>query len=123
MAGVFLDAGFTGYGAIAKEVAASNWLTWPFQYLALWAMPKGHDLVDEIANISPLPLLLIHGERDVLVPSAHAAALFAAARPPKQLLRYDGGHIETFAKLENRDAVEYFIRNAVKNWRISRQDG
>lgn len=120
LAGMILDAGFTGYGAIAKQVAASNWLTWPFQYPALWAMPKGNDLVDEIANISPLPLLLIHGERDRDVPYGHAAKLLAAARSPKQLLSYDGGHIETFARPENRDAVEGFIRDAAKGWQASR---
>lgn len=120
LAGIILDTGFTGYGATAKQVAASNWLTWPFQYVAQWVMPKGNDLVDEIPNISPLPLLLIHGERDRIVPYDNAVRLLAAALPPKQLLSYDGGHIETFALPENRDAVEGFISNVARGWQTSR---
>ena len=110
LAGVVLDAGFTGYADIAKKVAAESWLTWPFQYPAYWAMPDGEDLVDEIANLAPLPLLLIHGERDAIVPYAHAESLLAAARSPKRLVSYDGGHIDTFATAENRKVVLAFIR-------------
>ncbi|WP_269619905.1 alpha/beta hydrolase [Zhongshania sp. BJYM1] len=119
LAGVILDAGFTGYGDIAKKVAAGSWLTWLFQYPANWAMPQGDDLVDEIANISPLPLMLIHGRQDLVVPYSHSETLFAAAKQAKQRLSYQGGHIETFSILKNRDAVDAFIRDAAKVWRAS----
>jgi fermentation-respiration switch protein FrsA (DUF1100 family) len=121
LAGVMFDAGFTGYSAIAKTVAASNYVTWPFQYPVAWAMPQGQDLIAEIAEIAPLPLLLIHGNKDSVVPYANVVALYAAAAPPRHLLSYDGGHIETFnhplAGLQNRATVMDFIRKAVARWR------
>lgn len=41
---------------------------------------------DVVENISPRPLLLIHGERDPLIPVSHARELYARAREPKQLI-------------------------------------
>lgn len=123
MAGVILDAGFSRYGDIAQEVAAGNWLTWPFQCLARWGMPDGQDLIDEVAAIAPLPLLLIHGRQDPVVPYAHAVALYEAAQPPRRLLSYDGGHIETFnqtsSAAQNREQLLDFIGAAGKAWRQS----
>ncbi len=39
-----------------------------------------------VSQISPRPLLLIHGEHDLLVPVQQARELYAAARDPKELL-------------------------------------
>jgi fermentation-respiration switch protein FrsA (DUF1100 family) len=40
--------------------------------------------IEAVAEISPRPLLLIHGAADSLIPVSHAHELFAAAREPKQ---------------------------------------
>lgn len=40
---------------------------------------------DFVSEISPRPLLVIHGEYDPLIPVAHARELFDHAREPKQL--------------------------------------
>jgi fermentation-respiration switch protein FrsA (DUF1100 family) len=100
--GVVLDAAIARYSWIARDVAAQSWLTWPFQWPIAWTMPKGYDLLDVVGAISPLPLLVIHGTADEIVPYRHGQALFAAAREPKSFLSYDGPHIGTFADVGNR---------------------
>ncbi len=75
LAGVILDAGFTRYRDIARETAAGHWLTWALQYPAAWAMPKGYDLLDAMPRLPAVPLLLIHGRQDPVVPYHHAKAL------------------------------------------------
>lgn len=53
-----------------------------------------------VARISPRPLLVIHGDRDPLIPLSHARELFANAREPKTLhVIRGGGHV-----LENLNA-------------------
>ena len=60
----------------------------------------------EIALIAPIPLLIVHGEVDEIVPVHHARVLFDAAREPKELwLVPDVGHIQAFAYPANRDAL------------------
>ncbi len=48
------------------------------------------------ALISPTPLLIVHGDRDVYFPSDHADQLFAAAGEPRELWIEQGlGHAES----------------------------
>lgn len=53
------------------------------------------DRFDSIAKIGRVeaPVLILHGERDTIVPVRHGKALYAAAREPKRLKLYEnGGH-------------------------------
>lgn len=51
---------------------------------------------DAAALISPTPLLIVHGDRDLYFPSDHADQLFEAAREPKELWIEAGlGHAES----------------------------
>ena len=43
-----------------------------------------------VGRLAPRPLLIIHGERDDVVPPSDADELFAAAKEPKELWRVDG---------------------------------
>jgi cephalosporin-C deacetylase-like acetyl esterase len=45
-----------------------------------------------VGRISPRPVLMIAGDADEAVPPASARALHAAAREPKQVVWYRGGH-------------------------------
>lgn len=109
LAGVVLDAGFARYSWIAREVAARSPLTWLVQWPAAWSMPDGYDLLDAVAGIHPVPVLLVHGTADDIVPYRHAEALFAAAREPRYLLSYDGPHIGSFRDPEIRRALLAFF--------------
>ncbi|WP_390615524.1 alpha/beta hydrolase [Maricurvus nonylphenolicus] len=110
---VILDSGFTGYRAIAREAAASHWLTWSLQYPVSLVMPGDYDLLDVVGNISPVPLLLIHGTQDRVIPYHHVETLFAAANNPKSKLRFDGPHIATFNDKENQQLVLEFLSRVI----------
>jgi len=69
-----------------------------------------------IAAIAPIPLLMIHGTADRIVPYAHATRLFAAARQPKQLITVEGGrHIGAMMDPKGlyRDALTKFFEDAL----------
>lgn len=44
-----------------------------------------------VAKLSPIPLLLIHGTSDKIVPYSHSQMLLAEAREPKRLVTIEGG--------------------------------
>ncbi len=49
--------------------------------------------VNHIADVTPRPLLLVHGSQDETVPVSHARRLYDTANDPKQLVIIDGaGH-------------------------------
>lgn len=52
---------------------------------------RKHEAADFISLVSPVPLLLVHGSNDELVPLPQADSLFKAAGDPKELVILDGG--------------------------------
>ena len=80
---VITDAAFSSYRAMAEAIAGqigANLVT------DEWA-PK-----DFIGKISPVPLLIVHGTKDEVVPVAQARLLFKTAREPKTLFEVREGH-------------------------------
>lgn len=61
-----------------------------------WAPVPPVPPADAAARISPVPLLIVHGDRDLYFPAEHARQLYAAAREPKELWLIPGmGHAES----------------------------
>jgi uncharacterized protein len=50
-----------------------------------------NEAIDYVRGVSPVPLLLVHGEADELVPKAQARELFETAGDPKELVMLPGG--------------------------------
>ena len=65
-----------------------------------------------VSSLSPIPILFIHGTRDVIVGVEHSRRLYAAARQPKQLEIIEGG---SHAEALFRDTPEDFGR-LVEAW-------
>ena len=65
-------------GALSEEVVA---------VAALSSQTSGTELVSEV---SPRPLLLMHGSADEILPDRCSRDLYARAREPKQILLYEG---------------------------------
>ncbi|MEN8132178.1 MAG: alpha/beta hydrolase [Pseudomonadota bacterium] len=94
---VVAESSFSSYPGILREKMSGLFLTWPFQWLA-WTMTSRYDPVTVVQDIRPVPLLLIHGDKDNTVAIQHAYTLFEAARGNKQLwVVKGGGHISAFA--------------------------
>ena len=89
---LIVDSAFSSYRRIAREKLGAFWLTWPFQWPLSFLVSDQYAAEDVIAQISPIPLLLIQGDADAVVDVSHAQYLFAAAREPKELWIVPGGH-------------------------------
>ena len=59
------------------------------------ATNRGYDPVDFVADIAPVPLLLIHSQDDRIIPYAFNAQLLQAALAPKTLYETSGPHTAT----------------------------
>lgn len=90
--GLITDSAFSSYRRIAREKLGSVWLTWPLQWPLSLLISDRYAAIDVVAEISPIPLLIIHGDEDIVVDASHAQRLFKAAREPKQLWIVPGGH-------------------------------
>ncbi|WP_144777888.1 alpha/beta hydrolase [Marinobacter maritimus] len=109
--GVVLDGTFSGFRGIAKEKLSEFWLTWPLQIPLSWTIPNEYEGVDQIANISPVPVMVIHSVRDGIIPFHHGQSLYEAASEPKQFLQTDTPHGATFIIPAYKNSVLEFLRD------------
>jgi pimeloyl-ACP methyl ester carboxylesterase len=66
------------------------------------------------ARISPVPLLIVHGDQDGYFPVEHAQQIYAAAREPKDLWVIPGfGHAEAAASAALLDRIGRWAQQAV----------
>jgi uncharacterized protein len=114
VAGVIADSAFSSYRRIAREKLAEPWLTWPLQWPLSLLISDRHAPVDAVAGLAPIPLLLLHGERDVIVDASHSQRLYDAAREPKMLwLIPEGGHIDTLRREAGRERLLEFLEDLI----------
>ena len=112
---VIADSAFADYRAIVKEKLAGFFLTWPFQWLPALTVDNDYSPLASVRAVSPLPLVLIHGERDAVVPAHHSKRLYDAAAEPKELwLLPHAGHIESVRDPALRRRLSEFVRRAVQ---------
>jgi fermentation-respiration switch protein FrsA (DUF1100 family) len=83
--------------------------------------PEGWKLIpvppaEAAAQISPVPLLIVHGEKDLYFPPEHARQLYASAREPKELWLEPGmGHAESACSQELVDRIGRWIDQATRS--------
>ena len=92
---VIADGSFSSFQRIARKKLAQHWLTWiaqPFVYVLLsdrWA--------PDVEDLSPTPLLVLHGENDFVIEIEHGKRVYQDAREPKAYLSLpEGGHGNLF---------------------------
>jgi fermentation-respiration switch protein FrsA (DUF1100 family) len=106
-----VESAFSDYHGIAQEKLASFWLTWPLQWLPRLSVENGYSPLAAVGRVAPIPLLVIHGERDWIVPPHHGRYLYDSASEPKELWTVpDAGHIEAMRTPENRERFVTWIQ-------------
>ncbi|WP_226609617.1 alpha/beta hydrolase [Marinobacter nauticus] len=111
--GIILDGTFSGFRYIAREKLDLFWLTWPFQYPLSWTIPDDYEGTDRIADLSPVPVMVIHSVRDGIIPFEHGVRLYEAAEQPKEFLQTDTPHAATFVIPAYREAVLEFMEKGL----------
>jgi len=111
---LILESAFSDYTDIVQEKFADHLITWPFQWIPLLSVDDRFSPLPGMASISPLPLLILHGDRDLIVPMHHGQRLYDAAREPKQLWIVPGaGHIQTMGDPAQRDRLVAWLREVL----------
>ena len=96
---VVLEAPFSSYRAMSRVALQRHWLSWPLSLFMPLFIHKANDPIDSIERVAPRPLLIIHGNKDMIVPPDMSVALYQKAREPKTLWMIDdAGHLECHRK-------------------------
>jgi uncharacterized protein len=108
---LIVEGAFADYRQITREVLARVWLTWLLQWPLSLTIDNDFRPQADIARIAPVPVLIVQGTEDVVVPPGHAETLYAAAGEPKALWLVPGaGHIAAFRSTAMRQRfVGYLV--------------
>ena len=99
--GVVAESTFSNYREIAAEKAP--WISW----LVPLVISAGFDPDEVLASLPPAPLLVIHGERDHIVPVEIGELLYERAREPKALWKIpEARHMSPWALPARRQEFE-----------------
>ncbi|MCC7203179.1 MAG: alpha/beta hydrolase [Nitrospirae bacterium] len=92
---IILDSAFSSYRTIAREKLAALILTWPFQYPLSFLISDYYSPVRWIKKVYPVPVLLLHGDKDRVVAVDHSRIIYNNALSPKEIWVLKGlDHIE-----------------------------
>lgn len=98
VAALVIDSAFASYRLITREKLGQFFLTWPFQYPLSFLVSDYYSPIRWIKKVSPVPILIIHGDKDPVVPVHHGRMLYEAALPPKEFWETSvPGHVCSFA--------------------------
>jgi uncharacterized protein len=109
---VIVDSAFSSYQTLAREKLAGSWVTFLLQPLVSILISDRYAPEHVLGEISPLPLLVIHGERDGIVPWPHGRVIYEQAMAPKWFWKLPGiGHIQAMSaqRGEYRQALLEFL--------------
>ncbi|MGI9507191.1 MAG: alpha/beta hydrolase, partial [Geminicoccaceae bacterium] len=113
LAALIVEGAFSDYRAIAREKLGQFWLTWPLQWPLGFTIDGRYSPTAAAAELSPLPFLVIHGQKDKVVPPHHGDRLFEAGSEPKVIWRpADAVHIQALATIEARKRVFAYLTSA-----------
>lgn len=108
---LIVESPFSSYRDIAREKLDAVWLTWPLQWPLSFTIDDDYSPLPAVAQLSPIPLLLIHGDKDRIIPLHHGEKLFAAAGQPKAFWRVpEGEHIAAFRRINYREQLVQYLR-------------
>jgi uncharacterized protein len=96
--GVIADSAFASYRSVAMDHLPKSWLAWPLRQSVSLLISERFSPERVADKISPIPLLIVHGDADALVPVHHARMLFEAATDPR--------HVWIMPRVEHIAAVE-----------------
>jgi uncharacterized protein len=108
------DSAFADYRLIVREKLAGFIVTWPFQWLPALTVDNDYAPLAAIHEVTA-PVLLIHGERDGVVPLHHAHLLYERAAQPKELWSVpQAGHIQALRDPALRRRLSEFLQRALQ---------
>ncbi len=94
--GIVLDSTFNSYQAIARKKLSLSWITWILQPLT-YVLVSDRWKASALEKISPIPVLVIHGNDDRVVEPEMGERIFEQLNEPKQIWRIPGGqHTDVF---------------------------
>lgn len=110
---MLVDSTFADYRSQARSLFSSSALTFLFQPLAWLLADNSQSPKEDIPKISPIPLIVVHGDRDRVVNQKMGREVFNLAKEPKEFWEIPGAqHLQFMFKDEGEYGERFYVRVA-----------
>ncbi len=86
-----IESAFAGYRRIVRDKLIAGIITLPLAWPASWTVEDGYSPERWIGSVAPVPVVVIHGTKDPVVPFSHGERLYRLAGQPKGFWKVEGG--------------------------------
>jgi fermentation-respiration switch protein FrsA (DUF1100 family) len=94
---VVVESTFESYQDAGRSMLSKSWVTWLFQPLAYLGLSDKYAPEDRLTEISPISLIVIHGDEDPVIDISLGRKVFEHAKEPKEFWSVPNGkHTDTF---------------------------
>jgi fermentation-respiration switch protein FrsA (DUF1100 family) len=108
---LIIESAFADYRMKAREEVRKTPTGWLVMYPAALLVDNRYSPLKWIGGVSPVPVLIIHGTDDHLVPVGHGRLLYETAEEPKQYWEIKGmGHIRAGDDPATRERLLEFMK-------------
>jgi fermentation-respiration switch protein FrsA (DUF1100 family) len=112
---LIIDSAFSGYRRIAREKIAQVFLLWPLQAPLSLLVTDRYSPSLWIGRVNPVPVLILQGDADKVVPVSHGETLYRLAEEPKQLWIVPGaGHIQALSDGNIRKRLLMYLDSVLR---------
>lgn len=90
--GIAVDSTFVSYQGVALDIYSKlHSMRAIMGPIIRWVVTEEHSPLQSLSKLQGIPLLILHGDKDEIVPYGQAQKLFQAAPEPRKLLTVPGG--------------------------------
>ena len=101
---------FSDYHDVTQEVLSKSWLFWLFQWPLSYLIDNTYRPLDSIAQVSPVPVFIVHSQSDEMIDMHHADSLFEMAKEPKAFGLINSNHSNILTSKENRLVISDYLK-------------
>lgn len=110
---LIVESAFADYRMMARREIAKTVIGWPVQYPLSFLVNNDYSPLRWIGKVPPIPVLILHGTEDPIVPVEHGRLLFDAAQEPKQYWELPGlGHVKSWTDEATRERLLAYLVEA-----------
>ncbi len=107
---LIIESAFADYRMMARGEIAKTIIGWPVQYPLSFVVNNDYSPMKWIKNVAPVPVLIMHGTGDLIVPVNHGRVLFEKALDPKQYWELSGlGHVKSWTDEATRKRLLEYL--------------
>jgi len=88
---LILDSSFAGYRRIVRDKLIAGIVTLPLAWPASWTVEDAYSPERWIGSVAPVPVVVVQGTKDPVVPFSHGERLYRLSGQPKGFWKVEGG--------------------------------